>query len=66
MLKLVLEHLDEVIAHWYQLYVLHFGDHRTLTEPEFKDLFQSAIAGNTQDLLDGDMGPVRNRNNQNR
>jgi two-component system response regulator AtoC len=54
-LKLILEHLDEVIAHWYQLYVLHFGDQRTLTEPEFKDIFRNALAGNTQDLLNGDM-----------
>ena len=25
-LRLVLEHLSEVIEHWYQLYILHFGD----------------------------------------
>jgi hypothetical protein len=34
---------------------LHFGDQRTLTEPEFKDIFRNALAGNTQDLLNGDM-----------
>jgi len=50
-LKLILEHLDEVIAHWYQLYVLHFGDQRTLSEPEFRSIFQSALAGNTNCLL---------------
>jgi DNA-binding NtrC family response regulator len=54
-LELILERLDEVIAHWYQLYVLHFGDQRTLSEREFRDIFQSALEGNTKDLLDGDM-----------
>jgi len=54
-LKLILEHLDEVITHWYRLYVLHFGDQRTLTEPEFRDLFRNTLAANTQDLLDANM-----------
>jgi hypothetical protein len=55
MLKLVLKHLEEVIAHWYHLYVLHFGDQRALTEAEFTGIFQSALARNTQDLLDANM-----------
>ena len=54
-LRLVLEHLEEVIAHWYQLYVLHFGDRRSLSEPEFRDLFYNALSRNTKDLLEGDM-----------
>jgi DNA-binding NtrC family response regulator len=54
-LSLVLEHLAEVIAHWYQLYVLHFGDARSLSEPEFRDLFYNALSRNTKDLLEGDM-----------
>ncbi len=54
-LRLVLEHLEEVIAHWYQLYVLHFGDMRSLSEPEFRDLFYNALSRNTKDLLEGDM-----------
>src|SRR5277367_3381633 len=54
-LKLVLEHLGEVIEHWYQLYVLHFGDQRSLSEPEFRDLFYNALSRNTKDLLEGDM-----------
>ena len=54
-LRLVLEHLEEVIAHWYQLYVLHFGDTRSLSEPEFRDLFYNALSRNTKDLLEGDM-----------
>ena len=54
-LGLVLEHLQEVIEHWYQLYVLHFGDRRSLSEPEFRDLFYNALSRNTKDLLEGDM-----------
>ncbi len=54
-LGLVLEHLQEVIEHWYQLYVLHFGDRRSLSEPEFRDLFYNALWRNTKDLLEGDM-----------
>ena len=54
-LSLVLEHLGEVIEHWYQLYVLHFGDTRSLSEPEFRDLFYNALSRNTKDLLAGDM-----------
>ena len=55
MLRLVLEHLEEVIAYWYQLYALHFGDRRSLSEPEFRDLFYNALSRNTKDLLEGDI-----------
>jgi len=51
----VLEHLGEVVEHWYQLYVLHFGDKRSLSESEFREVFYNALARNTKDLLDGDM-----------
>ena len=54
-LRLVLEHLQEVIDHWYQLYVLHFGDRRSLSEPEFRDIFFNALSRNTTHLLEGDM-----------
>jgi two-component system response regulator AtoC len=54
-LTLVLEQLEDVIEHWYQLYVLHFGDRRSLSEPEFRDLFYNALSRNTKDLLEGDM-----------
>ncbi len=54
-LTLVLEHLDGVVEHWYQLYALHFGDKRSLSEPEFRDLFHNALSRNTKDLLEGDM-----------
>jgi DNA-binding NtrC family response regulator len=54
-LKLVLEQLQEVIAHWYQLYVLHFGDARSMSEAEFHDVFHTALARNTKHLLEGNM-----------
>ncbi|MGC2442666.1 sigma-54 interaction domain-containing protein [Candidatus Binatus sp.] len=54
-LSSVLEHLGEVIEHWYQLYVLHFGDTRSLSEPEFREIFYNALSRNTKDLLEGDM-----------
>ena len=47
--------MAEVIEHWYQLYVLHFGDTRSLSEQEFRDLFYNALSRNTKDLLEGDM-----------
>jgi transcriptional regulator with PAS, ATPase and Fis domain len=54
-LKLVFDNLHDVVAHWSQLYVLHFGDTRSLSEPEFRDLFYTALSRNTKDLLEGDM-----------
>ncbi len=54
-LRLVLDHLEEIIQHWYQLYVVHFGDRRSLSEPEFHDIFYNAISRNTKDLLEGDI-----------
>jgi len=55
MLRVVLERMDDVINYWYQLYVVHFGDDRTLGELEFRDLFKTALARNTEHLIKGDM-----------
>ncbi len=46
---------DEVVAHWYQLYVLHFGDSRTLSETEFVRIFEPALAINKSHLLSKNM-----------
>ena len=54
-LERILEHLDEVIKCWYQLYLLHFGDDRSLSEREFHDIFHPALKLNTHDLLEGNM-----------
>ena len=54
-LTLVLERLDQVVEHWYQLYVLHFGDSRSMSESEFHSVFHTALSRNTRHLLTGDM-----------
>ncbi len=54
-LRLVLDRLEEIVEHWYQLYVLHFGDRRSLSELEFRELFYNALSRNTKDLIEGDM-----------
>ncbi len=54
-LSQVYEHLGEIVEHWHRLYVLHFGDTRSLSEAEFRDLFHNAISRNTKDLLERDM-----------
>ncbi|HEY2399203.1 MAG TPA: sigma-54 factor interaction domain-containing protein, partial [Steroidobacteraceae bacterium] len=55
MLQMVVDCIDEVINYWYQLYVIHFGDDRTLGELEFDNLYKAALAGNTKHLIEGDM-----------
>ncbi len=51
----VLNRLGEVVEHWHQLYVIHFGETRSLSEREFRELFYNALSRDTRDLLDGDM-----------
>jgi len=46
---------DEVLATWYRLYELHFGDTRSLTEAEFLDIFGAEIDATVQDLIAKDM-----------
>jgi DNA-binding NtrC family response regulator len=45
----------EVVAHWYQLYALHFGDARVLSEAEFSRIFEPALFRNKSDLLERNM-----------
>jgi two-component system response regulator AtoC len=45
----------EVVATWYQLYALHFGDDRVLSETEFARIFEPAIFRNKSNLLEGNM-----------
>jgi DNA-binding NtrC family response regulator len=54
-LQIVFERLDEVVSHWYKLYELHFGEERSLSEHEFHDIFHSALASSTRDLLKSNM-----------
>ncbi len=45
----------EVVAGWYQLYTLHFGDARVLSEAEFCRIFEPALLRNKNDLLERNM-----------
>jgi transcriptional regulator with PAS, ATPase and Fis domain len=54
-LAIIAERLGEVVQHWYQLYVLHFGDKRSLSESEFREIFGVALSRDTRRLLAGDM-----------
>jgi transcriptional regulator with PAS, ATPase and Fis domain len=55
LLRVVLERMDEAISYWYQLYVVYFGNDRTLGELEFHKLYKEALALNTKHLILGDM-----------
>ena len=46
---------SEVIANWYQLYTLHFGEARALSEAEFSRIFEPALFRNKNDLLEMNM-----------
>jgi two-component system, NtrC family, response regulator AtoC len=54
-LKAIRDRRSEVVAYWYQLYTLHFGDGRTLSEAEFSRIFESALLRNKNDLLEKNM-----------
>jgi DNA-binding NtrC family response regulator len=45
----------EVVAHWHQLYTLHFGDACSLSEAEFSRIFEPALLRNKGDLLEKNM-----------
>jgi hypothetical protein len=54
-LRTILERSEEIVRHWYQLYVLHFGDARSLSEAEFTRIFEPGLRRNKLALLDADM-----------
>ncbi len=54
-IEAIKERRAEVVERWYHLYVLHFGDSRSLSEPEFRSIFEAALERNKNDLLRGDM-----------
>jgi transcriptional regulator with PAS, ATPase and Fis domain len=45
-------HREAVLSHWHQLYVIHFGDVRSLAEPEFKEIFGTELDWTISDLLE--------------
>jgi two-component system response regulator AtoC len=54
-LDAVLKRRDEVLSHWYGLYVIHFGDSRSLSEREFMEIFSNDLAATIGDLRLGDI-----------
>ncbi|HYB89618.1 MAG TPA: sigma 54-interacting transcriptional regulator [Candidatus Binataceae bacterium] len=47
---------DAVLENWHRLYRLHFGDTRSLTKPEFLDIFGWELDAILKDLLAKDVG----------
>ncbi len=45
----------KVLARWHQLYLLHFGDRRSLAESEFLEIFGNELDATLSDLLAKDM-----------
>lgn len=54
-LRIVRDRRAEVISKWYSLYVLHFGDCRTMSEAEFREAFEPALLRQKESLLRKDM-----------
>ena len=53
--KAIRDRRSEVVAIWYQLYTLHFGEARSLSEAEFSRIFEPALFRNKNDLLEMNM-----------
>jgi len=53
--EIIRDRRTEVTSYWYQLYVLHFGDSRSLSEAEFRSIFEPALFRNKSALLRKDM-----------
>jgi DNA-binding NtrC family response regulator len=54
-LECIRDRRDDVLSTWYELYLLHFGDQRSLSEPDFRHIFDPALARNQEALLRKDM-----------
>ncbi len=54
-LTAVRDRRSEVVSVWYELYQLHFGDRRALSEVEFRKIFEPALLRNQDFLLRKDM-----------
>jgi transcriptional regulator with PAS, ATPase and Fis domain len=54
-LDAILKRKAEVLAHWHELYVLHFGDSRALSEREFMEIFDADLSATIGDLRASDI-----------
>jgi hypothetical protein len=46
-------HRQEILEHWYQLYLLHFGDERSLAQNEFFEICGLDLDATTETLRAG-------------
>lgn len=60
-LALILEHRGEIVRQWCQLYLVHFGDLRSLTASEFTRLFEPALEHTQSALLNRDIDEYARR-----
>ncbi|MFN8628741.1 MAG: sigma 54-interacting transcriptional regulator, partial [Candidatus Binatia bacterium] len=54
-LRAIAEHRSQVLAHWHRLYIVHFGDQRTLSEGEFLQIYGQDLEVTTRNLRGKDM-----------
>src|SRR5713101_6770805 len=55
LLRAIIARRSEVVGEWYQLYVLHFAEDASLSEAEFRRIFEPTFLSNETALLDKDM-----------
>src|SRR5579862_9035671 len=49
-LDTILSRREQVLAHWHRLYLLHFGDTRSLSDREFMEIFGADLTATLGDL----------------
>ena len=54
-LTAVRDRRSEVVSGWYELYQLHFGDRRALSQVEFREIFEPSLLRDQDCLLRKDM-----------
>src|SRR5208282_5512155 len=54
-LDAILSRREQVLAHWHRLYILHFGDSRSLSDREFMEIFGADLTATIGDLRAKDL-----------
>jgi hypothetical protein len=57
LLKVIVAERASIVGHWYKLYELHFGGNASLSEIEFRRIFETALLLGDAALLDKDIDP---------
>jgi hypothetical protein len=53
--EIIVRRRSEIVLDWYEQYVLHFSDSRTLSWSDFERIFENALQHTQATLLDGDI-----------